>query len=78
MDSRDKIKRVLDKRPVGLTIEDVAEICGLAYNTAYQSLRDLFHFQLVVKVEVGDKVLYRLAKHDISVHSGLEPRGRTR
>jgi len=76
MDSRDKIKRTLDEHPEGLTIEDVAKICGLAYNTTYQSLRDLFHFQMVLKVESEAKTLYRLVKHDISIH--YEKHGRSK
>lgn len=65
----DKIKKALNEHPTGLTVEQVAQICGLTYNTAYVKLRDLFNYQMVVKVELKDKVLYRLSEHDIAVAS---------
>ena len=54
-----KIQKTLKTHPKGLTVEEVAEICGITRNTAYVKLRDMFHFQMVLKVESEAKTLYR-------------------
>jgi len=78
MSARVKIKQALNDYPIGLTIEDVAQICGIEYNTAYLGLLKMFHHQEVVKVVYEEKTVYRLQEIEIVILNEIEGRGRNR
>lgn len=73
----DRIHKVLEKSPQGLSIQEIATICGLEWNTVYQKLRRMFHLQEVVEVRSKNQRLFRLAKHDIAIASPEKSRRRS-
>ena len=59
----DKIRQTLEEHPRGLSINQIAEICDLEWNTTYQRLRRMFHRQEVIEVRSKNKRVFRLAKY---------------
>ena len=67
MVARERISTELAQTPKGLSIEDLAQICGLKYNTVYQNLRKQFNAQQVVEIRGKEQRLYRLKEYDDAI-----------
>lgn len=62
-----QIYYVLERRPQGLSLEDVAKITGLTPTTCYIRIRELFNAQMVEEVRRHDTRIYKLTRPEIVV-----------
>ena len=64
-----RIHFALGRRPRGLTLEEICDICHLTHSTVkIHGLRNLFHFQMVESYEDEDRgTVYTLPRVDISI-----------
>ncbi|NQT08687.1 hypothetical protein HQ586_06385 [Candidatus Bathyarchaeota archaeon] len=66
-----RVHFALGRRPRGLTLEEICDICHLApSNVKIHGLRNLFHFQMMESYEDEDRgTVYTLPRVDMSIMS---------
>lgn len=75
--SKAQIYYVLERKPLGLSIEDIAQITGLTPTTCYIRIRELFNAQMVKETRTQQTRTYQIIpRPEIIINSDSKQRSK--